>query len=72
MFKQRLFRADIPPACAYCELGSPASEPGQIVCPKQGFVAEDFSCRRFRYAPLKRVPPPPIRPRRLEDGELEL
>ena len=30
------------------------------MCPKRGVVSAAGSCRRFRYDPLKRVPPKPL------------
>ena len=27
-----------------------------VLCPKKGIMDKDFSCKRFRYDPLKRVP----------------
>ncbi len=54
--KHRLFGESVEPACEYCELGSPNSEGNMILCPHKGIVAPYFRCRRFQYAPLKRVP----------------
>ena len=45
-----LFRKDIEPRCAYCAQG---------VRMKKGIVAAENHCFRFRYDPLKRVPPRP-------------
>ena len=33
---------------------------GRLVCAKKGIVICTGSCRRFRYDPLKRVPPKPL------------
>lgn len=51
-----LFDKDIDPRCAYCQRGTPL-EDGRVMCVKKGIVSAAGSCRRFRYDPLKRVPP---------------
>ena len=54
-----LFQKDIEPRCAYCQRSTPV-EDGKMMCVKKGIVAASGSCRRFRYDPLKRVPPNPL------------
>lgn len=54
-----MFQKNIEPRCAYCEWASPVDK-GKMMCVKQGIVAATGSCRRFRYDPLKRVPPKPV------------
>ena len=56
MFKTKLFGNNIEPACEYCEKGSSAGNGQMILCPFKGVVAPYFQCRRFVYAPLKRIP----------------
>ena len=46
-----LFRKDIEPRCAYCAQGVRINET-QVACMEN-------HCFRFRYDPLKRVPPRP-------------
>lgn len=60
MFGKKLFQTDIPPRCAYCAHGA-ALEEGRILCAKRGVVRPEAACGRFRYDPLKRVPPKPAR-----------
>lgn len=55
-----LFKKDIDPMCAYCLHGVPLSEM-EIACAKQGVQSALDSCKRFRYDPLKRIPPRPIK-----------
>ena len=55
-----LFRKDIEPCCAYCKRGTPVSET-EVMCLKKGVVSSEGSCRAFRYDPLKRVPPRPLK-----------
>ena len=50
-----LFRKKITPACAYCQWGT-AMDDSQILCMKKGVVLAESKCRRFRYAPCKRIP----------------
>lgn len=51
-----LFRKDIEPRCAYCTRCAPAEE-GMVICRKKGIRLETDKCRKFKYDPLKRVPP---------------
>lgn len=60
--KQKIFGADVEPSCAYCELGHYAPEGDVILCNKKGVRAPGASCRRFRYDPFKRIPPPTALP----------
>lgn len=53
-----LFEKDIEPRCAYCKRGAVLDEE-RVMCVKKGIVASGGSCRRFKYEPLKRVPPKP-------------
>jgi len=54
--KNRLFSGPVEPACEYCEHGRRAADNVMILCIKKGMVAPHYSCRRFVYSPLKRVP----------------
>ncbi len=51
-----LFRKDIEKYCVYCEHSRPLDEE-QLLCPKKGVVSPGYSCKKFSYDPLKRVPP---------------
>ena len=51
-----LFRKKIARSCSYCHHGAVVNEE-QILCTKRGIVSVDHSCRKFRYAPCKRIPP---------------
>ena len=44
------------PRCAYCIRGKLSADKESVLCPKKGVMDKDFSCRKFRYDPLKRVP----------------
>ncbi len=54
--KNGLFAGDVPPSCEYCEFGRKASDHVMILCIKKGMVSPYYSCRKFRYSPLKRIP----------------
>ncbi|MCI6639656.1 MAG: hypothetical protein MSH10_02510 [Pygmaiobacter massiliensis] len=54
--KNTLFSNDMPPACEYCEYGRLASDQVMILCSRKGPVAPRYSCRKFFYSPLKRIP----------------
>lgn len=53
-----LFRKNMEPRCGYCKFAA-AAEPGLVVCCKKGIRPETAHCRKFRYDPLKRMPPKP-------------
>ena len=55
-----LFQKKIEPLCVYCAHGRPLQE-DQILCPKMGVMSGGSSCRSFRYDPLKRTPPRPVK-----------
>ena len=55
--KKTVYNTDnISPTCAYCLVGKPAPDGETVLCPKKGVVAKDYSCRRFKYDIMKRVP----------------
>lgn len=56
-----LFKKDIEPRCAYCKRGAVLDEE-RVMCMKKGVVSTADSCSRFKYDPLKRVPPKPVAP----------
>ena len=56
----KLFRKDIDPRCAYCQRGQQLNE-REVACVKRGIVPVEHHCRAFRYDPLKRVPPRPMK-----------
>lgn len=62
-----LFRKEIEPRCAYCNKGNAINEK-EVICSRKGVVAMEFHCSRFRYDPLKRVPPRPVK---LETSKLK-
>lgn len=53
-----LFRKRIPRSCQYC-VHSAALDEEKLLCTKKGIVTVDDQCRRFRYAPCKRIPAKP-------------
>ena len=53
-----LFRKDMEKHCAYCAFGSVINE-REVACERKGVMDAAAHCRKFRYDPLKRVPPRP-------------
>ncbi len=53
----KLCRSDIEKICAYCEFSGSEIEKTKILCKKKGAVLKTSSCFRFKYNPLKRIPP---------------
>lgn len=60
LIKNKLFGGRIEPACEYCELGQSNTSGSMILCENKGVVAPYFSCRKFVYTPLKRIPKKPM------------
>ena len=54
--KNTLCGSTIAPACEYCERCRPATDPRMLLCPQKGLVAPYYSCSKFLYDPLRRVP----------------
>ena len=54
--KHKFFGSKIEPACEYCEFGKKTSDGQTVLCKRNGVVAPFYSCKKFVYAPLKRVP----------------
>ena len=55
-----LFRKDMDHRCAYCAKGSRIGE-DKVACVKRGVVMPEDHCGAFKYDPLKRVPPRPMK-----------
>ena len=57
---KKLFgKKDIVASCSYCTHGRISPNKESVLCKKSGFVDIDYSCRRFKYDPLKRQPQRP-------------
>lgn len=54
--KNHFFGRNIEPACEYCENGSPTIEGNMIKCRYKGIIPPYYQCKKFVYAPLKRIP----------------
>jgi hypothetical protein len=64
---KKLFnKNDITPSCSYCVHGRFSPNGESVLCLKKGIVSLDYSCKRFKYDPLKRKP---IRPKAIETFE---
>ena len=61
---KKLFnKNDVTPSCSYCVHGRLSPDNESVLCLKKGVVSLDYSCKKFKYDPLKRKP---IRPRNIE------
>ena len=56
MFRKTLFNQNITPACEYCTHSRPAGDGKMFLCLRAGRVSPYYKCRKFSYAPLRRVP----------------
>lgn len=52
----KLFGKNIEPACEYCTNGRRTSNGQMVLCMRNGVVAPYYSCKKFVYSPLLRVP----------------
>lgn len=52
----KYFDKSITPKCDYCQFGKRAKDGNKILCEKKGLVNADYSCGKFSYSPLRRVP----------------
>jgi hypothetical protein len=59
MFK-KLYGKNIKPSCEYCIHGSFSSDGSMILCKKKGVVEIRYTCKRFIYDPIKRIPLKPL------------
>lgn len=50
-----LFRKRIPRSCQYCTFSAELNK-DEMLCAKRGVVSVDSHCRKFCYAPCKRIP----------------
>ncbi|MBQ9944957.1 MAG: hypothetical protein IJO68_00360 [Clostridia bacterium] len=53
---KRKIIGNVEPRCEYCKHGKLSADNESILCPKQGVLSKDFSCKKFSYDALKRVP----------------
>lgn len=57
MFKGgKYFDKHIEPKCDYCQFGRRAKDGSKVLCEKRGLVDCNYSCSKFIYSPLKRIP----------------
>lgn len=53
----KLYRKDIEKNCAYCQFSSDIKDQTHTFCRKKGSVLKSDCCRKYKYSPLKRIPP---------------
>lgn len=54
--KSNYFNKKIDPKCDYCQHGKRTREGNKVLCEKSGMVELNYSCGKFIYSPLKRIP----------------
>ena len=52
----KYFDKHIEPKCDYCQFGKRAKDGNKVLCEKRGLVDCSYSCNKFVYSPLKRIP----------------
>ena len=70
---RKLYGKGIVPMCAYCAKGTLSSDKKNVLCIKKGIVELNYSCRRFKYDPLLRIPkiPQEIEKFKIEDFKID-
>ncbi len=48
---------DVSRICATCKYASPLCSTDDMMCQKKGLVSSDFSCKRYDYNRLMKLPP---------------
>ena len=56
VFQKKLFGNTVEPACEHCRWGRPTPNAQMILCQRNGVVAPYYSCKKYVYDPVKRVP----------------
>ena len=52
----KYFNKNIEPKCDYCQFGKRAKDGNKVLCEKRGMTDCNYSCNKFIYSPLKRIP----------------
>ena len=52
----KYFDKKMAPKCDYCQFGKRAKDGNKVLCEKKGLVDSNYSCGKFEYSPLKRIP----------------
>lgn len=52
----KYFDKHMEPKCDYCRFGKRAKDGNKVLCEKRGLVDCNYSCGKFIYSPLKRIP----------------
>jgi hypothetical protein len=58
--KYRFFGANVSPDCSFCQYGEVSN--GQVLCRIKGITEPGYSCGKFTYSPLKRIPKRAVMP----------
>ena len=52
----KYFDKHIEPKCDYCQFGKRTKDGNKVLCEKRGLVEQTYSCNKFIYSPLNRIP----------------
>ncbi|MEE1075455.1 MAG: hypothetical protein U0K93_08260 [Acutalibacteraceae bacterium] len=53
----KLFNKKLEHHCEYCVYGTNSEFSNEVLCLKRGVTDAKDSCRKYKYDPLKRLPP---------------
>lgn len=54
--KKKESELDLPTACRFCEKACVLEGDETVLCTKNGIMPAEYSCKKYSYDPLKRVP----------------
>lgn len=72
ILKKLFNKNDVTPLCSYCAHGKISPNMETVLCTKMGVVEINFSCKKFKYDPLKRQPRRPKAIDKFEQSDFSL
>jgi len=60
------------PKCKYCDNSTMLDDSSFLICANRGVVETDYSCKKFKYNPLKRAPKPEPKLQQFNKEDFEL
>ena len=72
ILRKNLFDKNIEPMCRYCDNSTMLDDSRFLICTNRGVVETDYSCKKFKYNPLKRAPKPEHKLQQFNKEDFEL
>lgn len=68
----KFYNKTISPACKYCVHSNILAYSDDTICKYKGVTESDFSCKNYKYDPLKRIPNLPKSQNNYSKSDFEL